>query len=80
MYGVLVRTQNQFLLFFVLGPHRFILYSLLPPIYRIVGVVLYEMITFGSVPYIGMTNSEVIERIESGYRYVDDRFPYRYRN
>jgi len=32
------------------------------------GVVLFEMITFGSVPYIGMSNSEVIDKIEGGYR------------
>ena len=32
------------------------------------GVVLYEIITYGRFPYPGMTNAEVLEKIQSGYR------------
>lgn len=32
------------------------------------GIVLYEIITRGRVPYPGMTNDEALERITSGYR------------
>ena len=32
------------------------------------GVVLYEIITFGRIPYPGMTNKEVLEAIQRGYR------------
>lgn len=31
------------------------------------GVLLYEIITFGSFPYQGMTNSEVLEYVKSGH-------------
>ena len=32
------------------------------------GIVLYELITFGLVPYPGMENNEVIKKLETGYR------------
>ena len=32
------------------------------------GIVLYEVITYGRFPYPGMTNAEVLERIQQGYR------------
>lgn len=32
------------------------------------GIVLYEIITFGRVPYPGMSNSEVVSQVEHGYR------------
>ena len=32
------------------------------------GIVLYEIITYGRVPYPGMTNAEVLEEIQTGYR------------
>ena len=32
------------------------------------GVVLYEIITFGQVPYPGMTNEVVLEVLQQGYR------------
>ena len=32
------------------------------------GVVLYEIITFGRTPYPGMTNAQVLEAIQRGYR------------
>ena len=32
------------------------------------GVLLYEIITYGRFPYPGMTNAEVLERIQTGYR------------
>jgi len=32
------------------------------------GVVLYEIITYGRFPYPGMTNAEVLEKIQTGYR------------
>ncbi|KAL5015656.1 hypothetical protein ScPMuIL_005245 [Solemya velum] len=32
------------------------------------GVLLYELITFGRVPYPGMTGHEVLARVEKGYR------------
>ena len=32
------------------------------------GVVLYEVITYGRFPYPGMTNAEVLEKIQVGYR------------
>ncbi|XP_041356078.1 tyrosine-protein kinase SRK3-like [Gigantopelta aegis] len=32
------------------------------------GVLMYEMITLGRVPYAGMTNAEVIPNIYNGYR------------
>ena len=32
------------------------------------GVVLYEIITFGRTPYPGMTNEEVLEAVQLGYR------------
>lgn len=32
------------------------------------GIVLYELITFGLVPYPGMENNEVIQKLETGYR------------
>ena len=32
------------------------------------GVLLYEIITFGRFPYAGMTNEEVIRKLEQGYR------------
>ena len=32
------------------------------------GILLYELITYGHIPYIGMYNSEVVEAIKTGYR------------
>ena len=32
------------------------------------GILLYEIITYGRFPYPGMTNFEVLERIQTGYR------------
>ena len=32
------------------------------------GVLLYEIITFGRFPYAGMTNEEVMRKLEQGYR------------
>ena len=32
------------------------------------GVVLYEIVTYGRFPYPGMTNAEVLEKIQTGYR------------
>ena len=32
------------------------------------GIVLYEIITYGSSPYPGMTDAEVIEALQTGYR------------
>ena len=32
------------------------------------GIVLYELITYGRIPYPGMTNAEVIEKLQTGYR------------
>ena len=32
------------------------------------GIVLYEIVTYGRFPYPGMTNAEVLERIQTGYR------------
>lgn len=32
------------------------------------GVLLYELMTYGHVPYPGMSNNEVIDRIKMGYR------------
>ena len=32
------------------------------------GVVLYEVVTYGRFPYPGMTNAEVLEKIQTGYR------------
>ena len=32
------------------------------------GILLYEIITYGRFPYAGMTNEEVIRKIEQGYR------------
>jgi len=32
------------------------------------GIVLYEIITYGRFPYPGMTNAEVLEKIQTGYR------------
>lgn len=32
------------------------------------GILLYELITYGAVPYSGMQNREVIEQVERGYR------------
>ena len=32
------------------------------------GIVLYEVITYGRFPYPGMTNAEVLEKIQTGYR------------
>jgi fyn-related kinase len=32
------------------------------------GIVLYEIITYGSVPYPGMNNIEVLEKVQQGYR------------
>ena len=32
------------------------------------GIVLYEIITYGCFPYPGMTNAEVLEKIQTGYR------------
>lgn len=45
------------------------------------GVVLYEIITFGRPPYPGMTNSEVLERVEKGYRMPQpENCPYKFYN
>ncbi len=32
------------------------------------GILLYEIVTYGRFPYPGMTNAEVLERIQTGYR------------
>lgn len=32
------------------------------------GILLFETITKGQVPYPGMSNKEVLEQVESGYR------------
>lgn len=32
------------------------------------GIVLYEIISYGKIPYPGMSNSEVISQVEHGYR------------
>ena len=32
------------------------------------GIVLYEIITFGRFPYPGMTNEQVLEALQQGYR------------
>ncbi|XP_060562682.1 tyrosine-protein kinase SRK2-like [Ruditapes philippinarum] len=32
------------------------------------GVLLYEMITFGSIPYLGMNNQETVNKVQEGYR------------
>jgi fyn-related kinase len=31
------------------------------------GIVLYEIITYGGIPYLGMTNAEVIDKLQQGY-------------
>lgn len=40
------------------------------------GIVLYEIITCGSVPYPGMTNDEVLKKIKSGYKMPCPAFCY----
>ncbi len=32
------------------------------------GIVLYEIITYGQLPYLGMSNSEVMKKLQEGYR------------
>ena len=32
------------------------------------GIVLYEMITYGCMPYPGMTNTQTLEQVTQGYR------------
>ena len=32
------------------------------------GIVIYETVTYGRFPYPGMTNAEVLEKIQTGYR------------
>ncbi|CAJ0561148.1 unnamed protein product, partial [Mesorhabditis spiculigera] len=32
------------------------------------GILLTEMVTFGRIPYPGMTNAEVLQQVEQGYR------------
>lgn len=32
------------------------------------GILLYELVTHGQVPYVGMQNKEVIEQVQQGYR------------
>ena len=32
------------------------------------GIVLAELVTYGRIPYPGMTNSEVLQQVERGYR------------
>lgn len=32
------------------------------------GIVLFEIVTYGQIPYAGMQNKEVIDRIQTGYR------------
>lgn len=32
------------------------------------GILLYELVTYGAVPYSGMANKEVIEHVQRGYR------------
>lgn len=32
------------------------------------GILLWELVTHGQVPYVGMRNNEVIEQVQSGYR------------
>ena len=45
------------------------------------GVLLYEIITYGRAPYIGMTNAEVLEKVSQGYRMSQpSNCPYRFYN
>ena len=37
------------------------------------GIVLYEIITYGSFPYPGMTNVEVLDQVKEGYRMSQPR-------
>lgn len=32
------------------------------------GILLYELVTYGRVPYEGMTNTQILEKVEKGYR------------
>jgi fyn-related kinase len=32
------------------------------------GILLTELVTFGRIPYPGMTNAEVLQKVENGYR------------
>ena len=32
------------------------------------GILLYELVTHGSIPYVGMNNTQVIEEVQRGYR------------
>lgn len=32
------------------------------------GILLFEVITFGGVPYAGMTNNEILNKVQEGYR------------
>ena len=32
------------------------------------GILLTELVTYGRVPYPGMTNAEVLQQVERGYR------------
>lgn len=32
------------------------------------GILLTELVTFGRIPYPGMTNAEVLQKVEAGYR------------
>ena len=32
------------------------------------GIVLYEIITYGQLPYLGMSNGEVMQKLQEGYR------------
>ena len=35
------------------------------------GILLTELVTYGRLPYPGMTNAEVLTQVEHGYRYVN---------
>lgn len=32
------------------------------------GILLTELVTLGNIPYVGMTNAEVLQKVEQGYR------------
>ena len=32
------------------------------------GILLYELITYGHFPYLGMNNTEVVKKLQTGYR------------
>ena len=45
------------------------------------GIVLYEIITYGCLPYPGMSNPEVLQKVEQGYRMPQpENCPYQFYN